>query len=364
MDTITGAVASSNAPIVEKAIAVHPREFLVKLKDDAELDIWRHVKWAEEIHGKSSSDKGIYTGLEEVLKYLGHEGYIGSYSDDVLEQIRKHPDTQSVEPYLYTWNMTMLDENELGEAIAKDVPLFGTGKDDQVKGGLKLKVKEKGGKKSKGRRKKKEKHEKEKQKGKDKEGEENEEGEKHKETEKEQEKQEEEAKGEDKEKEKEQHEEDKEDTKEEDTKEEEKKEEEKREEEKKEEEKKEEEKKEEEKKEEEKKEEEKKEEEKKEEEKKEEKAEKKEEENKEGDKEGNKETGKGTNEEENEEEIEEDKKLTPLEKAKEEEEFETTIMSEHERKIRQRERYNKEEWRQTYEFWSLFPTMILVCAVM
>ncbi|KAK7225294.1 hypothetical protein V2G26_013297 [Clonostachys chloroleuca] len=100
----------------------------------------KHVKWDEDIHGKSSDDKGIYTGLEEVLKYLEEkEGYIGSYDDDVLDQMKQHPDTESAEDYLYTWNDTVLGKNELGETIVKDVPLFGNEKVYQEKGGHKEK---------------------------------------------------------------------------------------------------------------------------------------------------------------------------------------------------------------------------------
>ncbi|CAH0031847.1 unnamed protein product [Clonostachys rhizophaga] len=132
--TIQELSTPSTAPTVEKIVPLHPGEFLIKLKEDADPDVWRHVKWDEDIHGKSSADKGIYTGLEEVLKYLEKEGYIGSYDDDVLDQMKQHPDTKSLGDCLYTWNETVLEKNELGETIAKDVPLFGTERVDQKKG--------------------------------------------------------------------------------------------------------------------------------------------------------------------------------------------------------------------------------------
>lgn len=85
---------AGNAKIQEaQSGQVIPGKFIVTLKSGSKPAVLEsHMKWVNGVHARASGDEAI-KGVESMLDGIyGFMGYVGSFSEAALAQIKAHPD--------------------------------------------------------------------------------------------------------------------------------------------------------------------------------------------------------------------------------------------------------------------------------
>lgn len=131
IDTIHNGAAeilsSTNAKVI-------PNSYMVVFKDHVtSASAAAHQEWVQAIHldqeqvhlelrkrGQKTFKEEIFSGLKHVYNLPGLLGYAGHFSEDVIEQVRNHPDVSSQQEYILNNCLLILSETFL---LWKDLKL-------------------------------------------------------------------------------------------------------------------------------------------------------------------------------------------------------------------------------------------------
>lgn len=119
----TGTIHQDAAPILDATnVEAIPGAYIIKFKDHVdEHKAKSHHAWVEDIHGGGEQERlelrkrSSIPGLDDVFAGLKHtfdvgetfKGYAGHFHEDVIEQIRNHPDVSTLPPSAFNfWHHT------------------------------------------------------------------------------------------------------------------------------------------------------------------------------------------------------------------------------------------------------------------
>nr|ACB30130.1 subtilisin-like protease [Epichloe festucae var. lolii] len=99
---------------------VIPGKFIVTLKPGSKPAVLEsHMRWVNGVHARASGDEAI-KGVETMLDGIyGFMGYVGSFSEAVLAQIKAHPDVEAVEQDKI-WTLDWITDDQQLEARDDD----------------------------------------------------------------------------------------------------------------------------------------------------------------------------------------------------------------------------------------------------
>lgn len=101
------------APILSSTTAeTIPGHYIIGFKKDVpESAVTDHHSWIQQIHGEGEEQRtelrrrgldvsdDIFSGIKHTYKVAdGFLGYAGSFDDEVIEQVRRHPDVSPLHP--------------------------------------------------------------------------------------------------------------------------------------------------------------------------------------------------------------------------------------------------------------------------